>query len=123
MLEAQGWKWEDQVRKGYLRAAINRELKDRLVTQEEPALYSDYVNQLRRISDNLQEIKAWDVRRSRTTRPKHLNTDPQAYQQASVNEPMEWEPTNTVVASTTAAKRPSQGRQRAPKSTPEERQK
>ena len=58
LLEAQGWKWEDQVRKGYLRAAINRELKDRLVTQEEPALYSDYVNQLRRISDNLQEIKA-----------------------------------------------------------------
>jgi len=124
LLEAQGWRWEDQVRKGYLRAAINHELRDRLVTQEEPASYSDYVNQLRRISDNLQEIKAWDSRRIRTARPRaHPNMNPQAYQQAPVSEPMEWEPTHTVVTAAAATKRPSQGRQRAPKSTYEERQK
>jgi hypothetical protein len=120
MLEAHGWKWDDQVRKGYLKAAINRELRDRLVTQEEPVLYSDYVGQLRRISDNLQEIKAWDARRNRITRPgNHLNTPPQPLTRPATDE-MDWEPTRTVAAALT--KQPQQ-RRRAPRSSDAERQK
>ncbi|POS82838.1 hypothetical protein EPUL_005065 [Erysiphe pulchra] len=41
ILKAQGWDWEDEVKKGYLRAALNQELTDRLVTQDEPATYDD----------------------------------------------------------------------------------
>lgn len=117
LLEAQGWKWDDQVRKGYLKAAINRELRDRLVTQEEPILYSEYVAQLRRITDNLQEIKAWDSRRGHLTRANH-NTLPQASPDR-----MEWEPTRTSAATGQGfSSRLPQG-QRATSVTQAERQK
>jgi hypothetical protein len=123
LFEAQGWKWDDSVRKGYLKAAINRELRDRLVTQEEPALYSEYVAQLRRISDNMQEIKAWDFRRNRTSRFSK-QTQPPPTNQALVD-PMEWEPTRIAAAAARSSptNRSPQFRQaqRAPSSTPEER--
>ena len=119
LLEAQGWKWDDQVRKGYLKAAINRELRDRLVTQEEPTLYSEYVAQLRRISDNLQEVKAWDARRGHMTRMNN-NTTPQARPSTDV---MEWEPTRISTAATGRGlhNRPQQGKH-ATSATQAERQ-
>ncbi|RKF77924.1 hypothetical protein GcC1_059032 [Golovinomyces cichoracearum] len=55
ILEAQGWGWEDQIKKGYLRTALNRELSDRLVSQDEPVGYEDFVSQLRRTSDKMEK--------------------------------------------------------------------
>lgn len=97
LLEARGWKWEDSVRKGYLKAGLSRELKDRLVGKEEPALYSNYVAQLRRISDDLQDLKTWDSRQKHTPRsntyiPRDIPPLP--------TETMDWEPTRTTTAAT-----------------------
>lgn len=128
LLEACGWQWDDQVRKGYLRAAINRELKDRLVTQEEPAQYQSYVNQLRRISDNLAEIKQWDANRNRNGRTKGsygpVNNQPQrqATVQPTTSEAMDWEPSRQTAVAATGANRNGL-QQVAPRSTHEQRQK
>ena len=56
LLEAGGWEFSDGVQKGYLRAAVSKKIKGELVAVEEPARYKDFVNQLRRISDNLDEL-------------------------------------------------------------------
>ena len=56
LLEAQGWTRADSVKKGYIRAALNRELYDRLVSQNEPYNYEDFVTQLRVTSDKLGVI-------------------------------------------------------------------
>ena len=47
----------DGIRKGYLRAALNLEMKTQLVGQEEPGLYGEFTVMLRRLSDDLDEIK------------------------------------------------------------------
>ncbi|TQS35488.1 hypothetical protein Golomagni_04091 [Golovinomyces magnicellulatus] len=94
ILEAQGWGWDDQIKKGYLRTALNRELSDRLVSQDEPVGYEDFVSQLRRTSDKMEVIKTWNDRRNRS---RGLN--PQSTQTLSnepIGDPMDWEPTQTI---------------------------
>jgi hypothetical protein len=98
LLEAQGWGWADEVKKGYLKAGLNRELCDRLVTQMEPDRYSEFTAQLRMISDKLQQIKAWDNRRNRGRGGNSYV--PQVTTQ-STGDPMDWESTQaTTVAAT-----------------------
>ncbi|KAI0991538.1 hypothetical protein K3495_g16649, partial [Podosphaera aphanis] len=65
LLEARGWGWEDPVKKGYLKAALNRELSDRLVSQSEPVGYEEFVSQLRVTSDKADKMKTWDSRKGR----------------------------------------------------------
>lgn len=121
LLEAHGWKWEDTVRKGYLKAGLSRELKDRLVGKEEPALYSNYVAQLRQISDDLQELKTWDSRRSHAPRTNAYAPARDTAQQPV--EAMDWEPTQITTAATGRRPfgRPPQG-QHAASSSQAERQ-
>ncbi|RKF57830.1 hypothetical protein GcM3_185034 [Golovinomyces cichoracearum] len=92
--EAQGWGWEDRIKKAYLRTALNRELSDRLVSQDEPSGYDDFVAQLHRTSDKLEVIKGWNQRRNRNQgMPINLqqipNTEP-------IGDQMEWEPTQSI---------------------------
>ncbi|RKF79653.1 hypothetical protein GcM1_200024, partial [Golovinomyces cichoracearum] len=61
VLEAQGWGWEDPIKKGYLRTALNRELSDRLVSQDEPDSYDDFVSKLSKISDKIEVMKSWNA--------------------------------------------------------------
>lgn len=100
LLEAQGWGWADDVKKGYLKSGLNRELRDRLVTQIEPQQYTDYTALLRMISDNLQEIKEWDARKNRMQKANgYYSSDSTATQ--PIGEAMDWEPAQpTHVAST-----------------------
>ncbi|RKF59968.1 hypothetical protein OnM2_055069 [Erysiphe neolycopersici] len=93
ILEAQGWGWEDEVRKGYLRAALNRELTDRLVTQDEPATYDDFVAQLRRTSDKMEALRGWN--NSRNNNRSSLQT-PQVIENEVHGDPMDWEPAQPV---------------------------
>ncbi|RKF81611.1 hypothetical protein GcC1_024039, partial [Golovinomyces cichoracearum] len=76
VLEAQGW-----------------ELSDRLVSQDEPDSYDDFVSQLRKTSDKMEVMKSWNER-------KHRNHYlPQQTLQTLDNEngdPMDWEPNQTV---------------------------
>lgn len=105
LLEAQGWAWADEVKKGYLRAGLSRELRDRLVTQIEPDKYTEFTAQLRMISDKLQQIKAWDNHRNRNRADNPHN----ARNIQPVEDSMDWEPTQTT--STAATGRLRQGQQ------------
>ena len=57
LLEACGWDWDDDIKKGYLKDAISTELLSSLVGAEEKASYEEYCNQLRRIWDQIEEVK------------------------------------------------------------------
>lgn len=98
LLEAGGWEFSDAVRKGYLRSAVSRRIKEKLVAVEEPARYEDFVNQLRRTSDNLAELDRTGGQRGVWTKP-----------QSDVHEPeqgsMDWEPTPKVASSSTRPRR------------------
>jgi hypothetical protein len=85
LLEAGGWEFSDGVRKGYLRSAVSRKIKEKLVAVEEPAKYEDFVNQLRRTSDNLAEL---DRLSNRKTWSKAQEPEQDAE--------MDWEPTAKV---------------------------
>lgn len=93
LLEAQGWGWADEVKKGYLKASINRELRDRLVTQVEPKSYVEYAAHLRMISDNLEELKSWKGNWNHGKGDNNSNSQP-------AKDTMDWEPTGTVVVAT-----------------------
>ena len=68
LLEANGWNWDDAVKKGYLRQGLSYELKAAVVAQIEPASYLAFVDQLRTVADNLESLKqsSWKPRQ-RTT--------------------------------------------------------
>lgn len=97
LLEARGWGWADEVKKGYLKAGLNRELCDRLVTQVEPDLYTEFTTQLRTISDKLQQIKSWDDRRTRN----RVNNSYDSHNTQLATDSMDWEPTRTTSAAAT----------------------
>lgn len=93
ILEAQGWGWEDEVSKGYLRAALNRELTDRLVTQDEPASYDDFVAQLRKTSDKMEALRGWN--NPRNSNRSSLQT-PQVNENEVHGDPIDWGPAQPV---------------------------
>jgi hypothetical protein len=92
LLEAGGWEFSDGIRKGYLKSALNLEIKTQLVAQVEPETYADYVNLVRLISDNLEEIKRLKRKRNGWT-PGHATVG-----EKDAGEPMEWEPTAQVAS-------------------------
>lgn len=93
VLEAQGWGWEDPIKKGYLRTALNRELSDRLVSQDEPDSYDDFVSQLRKTSDKMEVMKSWNERKHRN---RYLPQQTLQTLKDENGDPMDWEPTQTV---------------------------
>ena len=94
ILEAQGWGWDNVVKKGFLRAALNRELSDRLVSQVEPAIYDDFVSQLRTTADKMEVMKEWNNRKGRN---RNMNFQPSnTPDNASRADQMDWEPTQSV---------------------------
>lgn len=99
LLEAGGWGFSDEVRKGYLRAAVSKKIKRELVAAEEPAKYEDFVNQLRRTSDNLAELDRLGSKRGIWAKP---------YSEPDGGGDMDWEPT-AKVASGSALSRPRGG--------------
>ena len=102
ILEAEGWSWEDKIKKAYLRAAISYKLKDRMIGLVEEETYEAYCSQLRMISDQLAEIKdrtdrRMNWRKERTTSPIRER----------LAEAMDWEPSMIVpVARTKMRKEP-----------------
>jgi hypothetical protein len=93
LLEAGGWEFSDSIRKGYLKAALNLEIKTQLVAQMEPASYAEYVNLVRRTSDNLDEIKRLKGKQKgwSSTQYSHGRT-------RETNDQMDWEPTAHVAS-------------------------
>jgi hypothetical protein len=96
LMEANGWGWQEEVKKGLLKAALAGEVKRELVGRDVPATYSAYVAQIRKITDELSEWKEEEKLRSRFQ--KHALAAPQ---QEAVGQPMDWEPTRTAPAAAT----------------------
>jgi hypothetical protein len=90
LMEANGWGWQDSIKKGLLKAAVTGEVRRELVGRDEPATYSEYIAQLRKITDDLED---WKESQKFKGRPKAQHLAPQ--NQASDGQ-MDWEPTQTV---------------------------
>ena len=110
-MEARGWGWEDAIKKGYLKAAINPGLSHKLISMEEKESYEDFCGQLRGISDRLVEYK--EITRD----PKGKKRQPGSSQlNSSNNDAMDWEPsTNVSVASTNRPRNAGQQNSQAPR--------
>jgi hypothetical protein len=57
LLEAGGHGWDHNVKKGYIKSAINNTLRDRMITVEEKPTYEEYCMQIKGIADRLSEFK------------------------------------------------------------------
>jgi hypothetical protein len=57
LMEANGWGWQEEVKKGLLKAALAGEVRRELVGRDEPATYPAYVARIRKITDDLGEWK------------------------------------------------------------------
>jgi hypothetical protein len=90
LLEAGGHAWDNRVKKGYMKSALNHTIRDRMVAMEEKESYEEFTRQVKSIADRLAELKAG---RSRTAAPGSSPTKP-------VNESdgaMDWEATVSAV--------------------------
>jgi hypothetical protein len=99
LMEAGGHEWSDDVKKSYIDRALNREMKDRLVTVEKKDDFEGYCQQLQRYADRMEENQQTRVPRSpfyRTPRqdttkvpsPMPVPTAPPA----PAGDPMDWQP-------------------------------
>jgi hypothetical protein len=57
LLEAGGHGWEDRIKKGYIKAAINQSLRDRLIAVSERPTYNEYCRQVKEVADRLAEYQ------------------------------------------------------------------
>lgn len=101
LIEAGAGQWQDRAKVGFLQAAINLELRERLVGLPQSTNYVDYCTQLREVSQQLEELSAI---KSRSGRYRGRDTKPgfstQGQLDAGSNAPggdqMDWEPTQAV---------------------------
>jgi hypothetical protein len=88
LLEAGGWDWDDNIKKGYLKDAISTKLLSSLIGTEEKASYEEYCNQLRRVWDQVEEVK------ERTSKYPHQwrkRARDESVQPPAEHDPMDWE--------------------------------
>ena len=55
LIEANGWGWQEEVKKGLLKAALAGEVKRELVGRDIPVTYSAYMAQIQKILDDLNK--------------------------------------------------------------------
>ena len=110
LMEANGWSWQEEVKKGLLKAALAGEVRRELVGRDEPITYPAYVAQIRKITDDLSEWKEEQKLKSRFQK-QHFT----APQQNSTGEQMDWEPTRKapVASARTSQSQQNQSKPRA----------
>ena len=94
LLEAGGWEFSDGIRKGYLKAALNLELRKQLVARDEPAAYSDFVNLVRKASDDLDQIMRMEKTRNAWTSTRQTKD-------TNRGDAMDWEATPRTASGST----------------------
>ena len=57
LLEAGGHAWDDKVKKGYLKAALNQSLREKMVVIEEKDTYEGFCAQVKGVADRLAELQ------------------------------------------------------------------
>jgi hypothetical protein len=87
LLEAGGFDWNDGVKKGYLKAAINQTLRDRLVTVNEEPTYTQYCTQVKAIADRLSEFNRI---KGRNNNYRGAPTTTAAAPETPAEDPMDW---------------------------------
>lgn len=101
LLEAGGHGWDDTVKKGYLRASINNELRERIITMDEAESYVDYCGQIKRVGDRIEEhkriVRSWPQNENRGQQNNRQPIVPRN-SSAPVAERMDWEPTSASQA-------------------------
>lgn len=116
VMEAQGWGWDDAVKKGYLKAAINTKIMTAIVGAREEPTYHGYCQQLLTTDDQLKEIAdltAWRTKKKGslpmvTTGASPFNP-PGGGNRTSSADMMDWQPTVS-----TSAQRVKEGRWATP---------
>jgi hypothetical protein len=96
----------DRVKIGYLKAALSKELRDRLVTVKLPEKFKDYCDEVRHVADNMQEMEEINRRAARFNKHHPRVVDQQT-------DAMEWEPTQTTTVS--ASRSTSRSSQQGPR--------
>lgn len=107
LLEAGGHEWEDRIKKGYVKAALNYALRERLVTVSEEPSYEGYCRQVKEIADRMAELqqlqRSGASRRSNPVNPMSIlprygaadNTNSTSATPIPNLDPMDWEPSSS----------------------------
>lgn len=95
LLEAEGWGWPDEIKKGYLKSAIAPAINQAMIAVEERTTYTEYCTQLRMVADRMDEVKERTsrFRRKWDPRTKEVQTTVSPPQES-----MDWEPTRGASA-------------------------
>jgi hypothetical protein len=113
LMESGGHDWTNDVKRSYMDRALNREMKDRLVTVDKKEDFEEYCQQLQRFADRMEEnqqhsFKPGKRNPSRTSRIATPVLAPPNAPQGSKFEPvvdsMDWEPTVAARGHPRAAK-------------------
>lgn len=99
LLEAQGWGWDSEIKKGYLKTALSTKLLTGLIGTEEKDSYEEFCAQLRRISDQQEEVREKLTWR---TGYKTREISPRMTPAPVASDQMDWERTTTQIAATHA---------------------
>lgn len=102
LLEADGWGWPDNIKKGYLKAAISTTLLTAMVGTREAVSYEGYCDQLRMTSDQLDEVKE---KKKLFVRTKD-RVGPMTSPKGEVNDVMDWEPSTGASAARSKRQEP-----------------
>lgn len=86
LLEANGFGWDENVKKGYLRNALSPDLLEKLVSVAEEPTYDLYCDQLRGIADRLEELQK--VKEGK----RYPHSTPARQQNTGYSAAMDWEP-------------------------------
>lgn len=97
ILEAEGWGWDEVIKKGYLKAAISTKLVTGMVGTKEEESYDDYCSQLRMISDQQAEVAELMARRNRW----NVRSTTNAARPQAQADTMDWELTTSIAAART----------------------
>jgi hypothetical protein len=100
ILEAEGWGWDDVIKKGYLKAALSTKLLTATIGVQEDQSYDKYCQQLRMINDQqneVAELTTWRTRKQHVpaTAPAKMMTPEPSY------DTMDWQPTIAVSSART----------------------
>lgn len=97
ILEAQGWGWEDVIKKGYLKSALDTKLLGATVGMKEEDSYEGYCSQLRMVNDQMTEINEVTARKQWVKAQFAKRANANAHSSSNADR-MDWEPSNTVGA-------------------------
>jgi hypothetical protein len=104
LMEANGWGWQEDVKKGLLKAALTGKVRRELVGWDEPITYSAYVAQIQKITDDLGKWK--DEQKLKSHFQKQQFMAPQ--QNLPMSEQMDWESTHMAPIVSAKTSQPQQ---------------